>query len=431
VKKKTLDGVINTLLFEADTIGMPDVVYGIYDRPGPTEKAGPEFKPTVPPEVPLKPTEMMSSQLAVERPPIEDEDYIPTTVSDLRQAAQAVAGLVPPDQVEKFYRQLLKLLDRMEEDEMSRNIEKSASAPSVDVGVSKTESRRRRAGLDALIEALTDDEFDPYGPRAGEKLRSPYDPEYTRSPRYEDEATGYDTAVAVEDEEQPSAPVSDDEVLEQLAKQFGYKGASGMRQALHRLFELMKYLITKVGAAKIENMMGTVVPEFIDLGSEVGLFDKEDAVELMASPVYVREMDSFRNYFNSLYRPVYQKLKAEKEKEIRQEIEGLGIPKGAIDSVYYQVAGTSARKDSTIAKKLAGSMSAAEVKKALEAVASNFGRLKRQMDQIPDTLLDLVHERVDSLGDKKKKQMVIDAFKETGEFQAQFGESRRRSHRRR
>ena len=200
-----------------------------------------------------------------------------------------------------------------------------------------------------------------------------------------------------------------------------------MRQALHRLFELMKYLITKVGAAKIENMMGTVVPEFVEIGTEMGLFDKEDAVALMSSPVHVRQLDSFRNYFNALYRPVYQKLRAEKEKEIREELLSLGIPKAALDSVYYQVAGTSARKDSTIAKKLATSMSKAKVKETLDTISSNFDRLKKKMDEIPDTLLDLTHERVDALGDKKKQQMVVDAFKEAGEFREQFGESRHRS----
>lgn len=419
MKKKTLDKVIDALLFEADTIGMPDIVYGIYDRPGPTEKAGPEFEPTVPPEVPLKPTEMMSSQLAVERPPIEDGDYVPTTVSDLRQAAQAIAGLVPPDQVEKFYRQSLELLDRMEKEDMLKNPQEPVQV-AAEEDMPKTESHRRDH-LSALIEALEDSSLDPYSPRAGERMRSPYDPRYTKNPRYEEDFGDYDKAVEAEEGQAPAA-TDEDEVLEQLAKQFGYKGASGMRQALHRLFELMKYLITKVGATKIENMMGTVVPEFIELGVELDIFDKEDAVDLMASPVYVREMDSFRNYFNALYRPVYQKLRAEKEKEVRQEIEDLGVPKAAVDSVYYQLAGTSARKDSTIAKKLPPN----KAKEILATVSQNFDRLKRQMDQIPDTLLDLAHERVDALGDQKKKQMVIDAFNEAGEFREQFGESRRR-----
>lgn len=425
MKKKTLDKVIDALLFEADVVGMPNVPYGIYDRPGPSEKAGPDFDPTVPPSVPIKPTEMMSNQLAVERPPIEDEDYAPTTVSDLRKATSAIAGMVPPESVEKFYRRTLELLDDLEEEEMSKNVEKPAVIAAEEETV-KTESRVRRSrarrGLRALLEAL---ETDLYSTSAGERLRSRYDPEYGRSAFYDDGRDEYDAAVEIDDDEQVPQSSDEDEVLEQLAKQFGFRGASGVRQAMQRLFDLMRYLITQVGAERIENMMGTVVPEFIELGAEVGLFDREDVVDLMASPVYVRELDSFRNYFNSLYRPVYQKLRSDKEKEIRDEILSLGIPKAALDSVYNQVTGGAARKDSTIAKKLAGSMSAKKVKEVLDLVSKNFDSLKRKMDSLPDNLLDLTHERVDSLGDEKKKRMIVDAFKEAGEFQEQFGESKR------
>lgn len=420
MKKKTLNQVIDALLFEADVIGMPDAVYGIYDRPGPKNESDPEFKPTVQPEVPLKPTEMMSNQLSVERPPIEDGDYIPTSVSDLRKAASAIAGLVPPDQVEKFYRQALELLDKMEEEEMSKKVEKPVQVAAEEETEVKSESvfARRRRGLQALIEALGDE--DMYSTRTGERLRSRYDPEYSKS-RYhedpyatEDESTSDENLEAVETE---TATSDENKILDQLAKQFGYKGASGIRQALHRLFELMKYLITKVGADRIENMMGTVVPEFVEIATDLGYFDKNDAVVLMTNPVHVRQLDSFRNYFASLYRPVYNRLRAEKEKDIRQQILDLGVPKSALDSVYYQLAGTSARKDSTIAKKLASSMPPAKVKSTLDTITANFGKLKKQMDQIPDTLLDLTHKEIDSLGDKKKQKMVIEAFKEAGEFQ--------------
>ena len=95
MKRKTLDKIVNDILFE-------DVAYGIYDRPGLDSESDPEFEPTIEPDVPLKPTEMMASQLADERPPIEDEDYIPTSLSDLSNAASAIAQLVPNSQIEIF-----------------------------------------------------------------------------------------------------------------------------------------------------------------------------------------------------------------------------------------------------------------------------------------------------------------------------------------
>ena len=413
MKKSTLDRAIDALLFEADTIGMPDIVYGIYDRPGPTGETDPDFEPTVPPEVPLKPTEMMSGQLAVERPPIEDEDYAPTTVSDLRQAAAAIAGLVPPDQVEKFYRQSLELLDKMEEEEMSKNVAKPAQVAAEEEAL-KSEGRAR---LERLLEALGDD--DPMSPRYGERVRG----------RHSRSLKGWQTSDVEEevpflDDEPAPPPATEDEdrALDRLAKEFGYAGAPGLRQELNRLFTLMDYLVNKVGLQRVEDLMGTVVPEFVEHATDLGLFDREDAVVLMANPKLVRELDSFRYYFNSLYRPVYKKLLSDKEKEVRQEIADLGVPKAALDSVYYQVAGTSARKDSTIAKKLPPK----QAKEILSTVSQNFGRLQRQMNDMPDTLLDLTHEKIDSMGDDKKRKMVIDAFNRAGEGGVTESRKRRR-----
>jgi hypothetical protein len=413
MKKSTLDRAIDALLFEADTIGMPDVVYGIYDRPGPTGETDPDFEPTVPPEVPLKPTEMMSGQLAVERPPIEDEDYAPTTVSDLRQAAAAIAGLVPPDQVEKFYRQSLELLDKMEEEEMSKNVAKPAQVAAEEEAL-KSEGRAR---LERLLEALGDD--DPMSPRYGERVRG----RHSRSLKGW-QTSGVEEEVPFLDDEPAPPPATEDEdrALDRLAKEFGYAGAPGLRQELNRLFTLMDYLVNKVGLQRVEDLMGTVVPEFVEHATDLGLFDREDAVVLMANPKLVRELDSFRYYFNSLYRPVYKKLLSDKEKEVRQEIADLGVPKAALDSVYYQVAGTSARKDSTIAKKLPPK----QAKEILSTVSQNFGRLQRQMNDMPDTLLDLTHEKIDSMGDDKKRKMVIDAFNRAGEGGVTESRKRRR-----
>jgi hypothetical protein len=426
MKKSTLDRAIDALLFEADTIGMPDIVYGIYDRPGPTGETDPDFEPTVPPEVPLKPTEMMAGQLANERPPIEDEDYAPTTVSDLRQAAQAIAGLVPPDQVEKFYRQSLELLDKMEEEEMSKNVAKPAQVAAEEEAL-KSESRRaRRARLSRLLEALDDD--DPMSPRYGERMRGRHSRTLKgwQSSGVEEEVPFLDD----EPEPAPASPADEAQVLAALAKEFGYAGPSGLRQGLNRLYTLIDYLVNKVGLQRVEDLMGTVVPEFVEYATDLRLFDRKDAVVLMANPKLVRELDSFRYYFNGLYRPVYKKLLSDKEKEVRQKIADLGVPKAALDSVFNQVSGKSARKDSTIAKNLQN-LPPRKAKEILSMVSQNFADLQRQMNDIPDTLLDLTHEKIDSMGDddkvaRKKKEAVIDAFKQAGEGGVNESRKRRR-----
>lgn len=62
-------------------------------------------------EDPIKPTEMMSTQLSVEAPPVDDPEYIPGTTGELGRAAQIISEEVPEDQIEKVYRQFHKILD--------------------------------------------------------------------------------------------------------------------------------------------------------------------------------------------------------------------------------------------------------------------------------------------------------------------------------
>ena len=72
------------------------VDYGIYDQPIRTAFDDDEI--TVEPEVPISPGEQMSSQLSVQRPPIEDEDFVPSNTAELSAAANAIAQLVPASQ---------------------------------------------------------------------------------------------------------------------------------------------------------------------------------------------------------------------------------------------------------------------------------------------------------------------------------------------
>ena len=137
MKRTTLNKVIDSLLFE-------DIAYGIYDRPAYTGSITPGGKGddeddeiTVPSEVPLapiKPTEMMSGQLAHEKPPVEDEEYKPTSVADLSRAAQAIAELVPGDQIEFFYQSLHKLLDDSVEKSNSQEHEDSLADHNDEIG---------------------------------------------------------------------------------------------------------------------------------------------------------------------------------------------------------------------------------------------------------------------------------------------------------
>jgi hypothetical protein len=60
---------------------------------------------------PITASPHMATQLSVEQPPVEDENYVPASISELKAAAARIAQEVPPDQVEGYYRALHRLLD--------------------------------------------------------------------------------------------------------------------------------------------------------------------------------------------------------------------------------------------------------------------------------------------------------------------------------
>ena len=88
IKKSVLQSIIKKHLVEAPR---SDVSRRL--------TVGPD-KSTLPTSLPLSPSDRMSTQLEIERPPVEDPDYVPANVRELGHAVQALSEMVPDDQVE-------------------------------------------------------------------------------------------------------------------------------------------------------------------------------------------------------------------------------------------------------------------------------------------------------------------------------------------
>lgn len=69
------------------------------------------FFDTDKPELPIDASRHMVNQVSVVAPPIEDEKYTPASPKELGFAAQLIAEKVPADQVAKFYKGILDLLE--------------------------------------------------------------------------------------------------------------------------------------------------------------------------------------------------------------------------------------------------------------------------------------------------------------------------------
>ena len=62
-------------------------------------------------DTPIKVSDHMAVQLSVPKMPVEDENFLPGTIQELRNSAMLICDEVPVSQIEYFYRQLHILLD--------------------------------------------------------------------------------------------------------------------------------------------------------------------------------------------------------------------------------------------------------------------------------------------------------------------------------
>jgi hypothetical protein len=312
------------------SIFIEDVAYGIYDRPGPTGKvADAEESPSmIEDEVPLSPSQHMSNQLTVQRPPIEDDDYVPASIEELSRAASAVAQMTPNESIEYFYRQLHKLLDDATDkaaETLSDNLEKEE-----EMAVKETYIRSEIRRL--IIEA---------GPNWSDDDLSDYD---------EFRSGGYSI-----EEEEPEETQRQEMSLDDLAKEFGYSGPPGVRQEIERLTNRLSYFAAKVKHEDLEALVKYGTGEFIDTleESDLGL-DKEDIDDLRAAPQIVRDLDSFRFFFVSAFvMPSYSRVIKAATKHVKTTIQQMGVPKELHQTIFNQVTGATSRKPALIRQKLA------------------------------------------------------------------------------
>ncbi len=139
IKKSVLQSIIRKSLRESGPKGTRDVPQRI--------TVGPEDS-RLPSMLPLSPSDRMSTQLDVERPAVEDPEYVPANSRELGLALHALAEMVPDEQVEKAYVAFQKIVERLEEES------------SDDEDVQLESIKRKNVILRALMEAQDDDDDD-------------------------------------------------------------------------------------------------------------------------------------------------------------------------------------------------------------------------------------------------------------------------------
>ena len=414
IKKHVLRQAVRMALFE-DVAHRQATAYGIYDRPGPTDAADEDFDPTIPDEVPLKPTEMMSSQLATERPPIEDEDFEPENLSQLSKSAAAIAQLVPGDQVKFFYKELHKLLDTATE-------QQNAPDPKGQLGDQESEAEKgevespnpkdnedekevkeetfRRMVRSILLEMLSDDE----------------------KAELDDFRGGYSVEQPEASAPAPSASSQDGQTLENLADQMGFSGAPGARQYIDKILQKTQYFTMKVKPEDMNKLRDFAVGEFIDAMGQTDLLDPEDIVELQQAPQAVNELDSFRFFFVAAFlMPAYQKVAREAKARIKDQMKALKIPAKLEQTVLNQVTGGAKRDRRGLQAKLDKLVASGEVPAdQRDEIAKNLDQGFQSMLDAGELSEDLVQKSMDgwsSMSQQKRSAVLDQALNQTAEFQ--------------
>jgi len=413
IKKHILRQAVRMALFE-DVGHRMDTAYGIYDRPGPVDSADEDFDPTVPDEVPLQPTEMMSNQLAVERPPIEDEDFKPDNTAQLSKSAAAIAQLVPGDQIGFFYKELHKLLDTATEKQnapdtkgqlgdQESEAEKGETEPLTPKGEEKKEVKEetfRHMVREILLEMLSDDD----------------------KAEFEEYRSGAGAGGGGGDDGGGGGP--EGETLEDLADQMGFSGAPGVRQHIDKILKKTNYFALKVKPEDMNGLRDFATGEYIDLMAATEMIDAEDVVELQQAPNAVNELDSFRFFFVAAFlMPAYQKVSREARKRIKDHMAQLGIPAKLDQSVMNQVTGGAKRDRQSLKIKLdklisSGDVPAESRDQIIDSLDNRFIELE-EMGQLSDDLVQQSRAIWDGMPAAKREAVLSQALNQTADFQEQ------------
>lgn len=400
IENRALREFLKKSLFE-----FADVQYGIYDRPG-TEKAslGDEGEETtVPHEVPIQPAEMMATQLVDQRPPVEDEGFVPDNVDELGRAADTLARMVPADQVENVYAELQRIVNTSIEAHNDPNKAKKPK-PNRDEEdkMEKVQEMRLRVAIRKLL---------------------------SEAPNWDDDE--FDTGYSVSDGEPDYAAMDDPPVnnepdgasLDQIADEFGHAGASGARQDIERILRRMRYISEKMGKGEMESLKDFAIQEFIDIMLAGEYIDEEDATELQQNTGAVKNLDSFRFFFvGAIMMPAYNEIKRNARKKVEEIIADLGLPQGMNQSLLNQALGEVPKNLDKLETKLlklavkSGVNDSDELDAMVDKMREKFPSMEKAAE-LDGGLLDLAKDRWGKQSKGRRLKALAQALQSTSDWQ--------------
>lgn len=356
---------------EQTTMGSPsvgagghiDIAYGTFDRPGPNPEKDMEKA--------VVPTEMVATQLATERPPVEDEDYVPGSIAELARASAEIAKLVPPDQVKKFYLRLKELADEsIERQEITTMDEKNME-----------ESKMRRRLVKMIREAM-DDLDEPAIPGV--------DPNR--------ELVSYPDIIKAHPEEFEDVKPARKYAAARMADKTG----RGKLMAM----------LDQIPEEELDKIHDLAKDEYIDLLQEVlgDDLDANDIKDLKSVPAMeLYEMsDSYKFFFKAAFvlpaadefQKAFSKIDRDLIGEIEKKLKVLKLPQSIMSSVTFQLVGGVEKSTKEIKNKIAQAAAAGEIQpREIDMV------YKRLMTKFPELEDYAKKKKVELRGEATKNYM--------------------------
>jgi AcrR family transcriptional regulator len=366
-------------IVESSAGGHIDVAYGIFDRPGPdiTNEEIPEFSPIVP-------LEQVSTQLTVERPPVDDPEFTPTGRRELEASAAELAKMVPDDMSSKFYKRVHDLVEEMLDDEET-TVTQLAGEEVMESVLQKKLAR--------MINEVID----------GEEMQKQFEEEFGTT--YEEESSSSD----------PEGVVYGDASLEDIAKATGFSGPSGAKNFISKLLSRVKRF-SGIPNEEFDALVEFAAGEYIDLLEASDLIDASDAEYMSRNKNVVSKLPSFKYFiFNALVLPAVKHLERESKKETQKYLNKLGMPQRVQDTVMNQLMGLVPRNDDLIQSRLAdaatsGDMTPQMAKDAADKLSAAFTALQK-IAQAGDNFVEIALQKYSSLS----KGKLLDIMKKASE----------------
>ena len=273
------------------------------------------FDSTIPKELPLEPAETASLNSIVSRPPVEDEDYVPKTPSELSAAVKALSEMMSSDDIALAYAKIKSsLVIRSEKSSVSESVYDDYE------------------GLELPDDSDMPEEFRG----AGYSIEEPDDIE---------EPKNFQASKS-------SGEASLQDILDSGILPDDVKSISGAKSFEGRAKRNLAYR-SVFGAAAIEKAMRYALDIWVGALKADDRITDEQAKGFLQNARGSMDAPGFKAFFElGFMAPAMKPMRLARDKEVRKQMSALDVPPQLENMVFSQAVGLSPQNPSKIRLKL-------------------------------------------------------------------------------